>query len=624
METNFAKIGFKAGLEVHQQLDTGKLFCRCPSTLREDKPNIVFKRRLRAVASEMGEFDRAALEAFKKGFTFEYQGYSDTTCLIEADEAPPLPCDKDALDVTLKVSLMADATIMDRLVVMRKAVIDGSNTSGFQRTMLVSVGGKLKLKNKEVGIQSMAIEEDACRPIERREREVVYRLDRLGIPLIELATDPDLKTPEEVKECAKKIGELFRRTCSTKRGLGTIRQDVNISIAEGARVEIKGVQELELIDEFARREVQRQIALVELRAELKNRGLKPADIKLEPMEVSELFKGSECKFIKGKIVFGSCVKGFSGLLGKELQQGRRFGTELAGYVKSKAGLKGILHSDELPAYGISDKEVSNTMEKLGCGKGDAFILVQAEKAKAGKAFAVLQERIEQAFKGVPEETRNALEGGNTEYSRPLPGAARMYPETDLEPVTASTETLERLKKELPLTVGERSKLYKKQGLSEKLVQKMVLSNKACFFETLLKKGLNATAAATLLLETTVQLKRQHAVFVSNEMVEAVLVAGNKGKISKDVYQDVLLALAKNPKKNLEEIVKGLGMGKAKSEDISGVISKIVEKNSALVESKGMHAIGALMGDAMRELKGKADGSAISAALKEEIAKRAKK
>ena len=621
METDFAKLGLKAGLEVHQQLDTGKLFCRCPSVLREDNPDITFKRKLRAVASELGEFDAAALEASRKELTFEYQTYKDTTCLIEADGAPPKPTDKEALETVLKISLMANSEIMDEMVVMRKAVIDGSNTSAFQRTMLVSVGGNIKLKNKEVGVQSIALEEDAARPIERKGNLVVYRLDRLGIPLIELATEPDLKTPEEVKECAMKIGELFRRTCKAKRGLGTIRQDVNISIAKGARVEIKGVQQLEMIDEYVRREVQRQVALVELKKELELRKIGKLD--LEARDLSGVFKGSECKFLKGKTIFGTKLEGLAGLLGKEVQPGRRFGTELAGYVKAKAGLSGILHSDELPAYGVSDGEVKEVKKVLGLGEGDAFVLVQTEKSRAEKAFAVIAKRIACALEGVPEETRNALEDGNTEYSRPLPGAARMYPETDLNTVRTDAGYLKKLMGELPLEIEARAKLYKSKGLGEKLTQKMVLNNKACFFESLIGKGINATTAAFLLLETAVQLKRQ-GIIVSNEMIGEVLAAEKKGKITKDVFIDLLKQWGQNPEKELKEIMAGARVGKVDKGEVNAVVEKIVERNLKLIEEKGMRAVGALMGEAMKELKGQVSGKEISAIISKEIAKKAAK
>ncbi len=625
MEQDWKKIGLMAGLECHQQLDTGKLFCRCPSVLRDEKPDITFKRKLRAVASELGEFDRAAMEAVGKGQTYVYQAYSDCTCLIEADEEPPKPADSEALETILKVALMSNSQVLDELFVMRKAVIDGSNTSGFQKTMLVAVGGELELGNKKVGIQTMALEEDAARPMEKKANEIVYRLDRLGIPLIELATAPDLRTPEEVKECAQKIGELFRRTCKAKRGLGTIRQDINISIAKGARVEIKGVQELGLIGEYVRREAQRQVALIELREEMLKRKISERELDdAEIFDLSRIFAGSACKFLKGKPVFGIKLYKMQGLLGKEVQPGRRFGTELAGYVKAKTGLKGIVHSDELPNYGISGREIEQARQKCDCIMNDAFVLVQAEKEKALKALQVVVERSKQALIGVPEETRDALEGGNTEYSRPLPGAARMYPETDLEPVKIEEKYLKELRKELPLTVEEREKLYKEKGLSSNLISGMRLSNYACFFEHLLGGGVNATTAATLLLEGLKQLSREGASGISDKMVEEILLAEKRREITKDVLISALREWSKQPEKALADVLKELKVEKVEAGYVEKVIVKLIEKNSKLVEEKGMHALGALMGDAMKELRGKVDGGTISKILKQKLEKRVKK
>ena len=625
MEEKWEKVGLMAGLECHQQLDTGKLFCRCPSQLREDKPDIEVKRYLRPVASELGEFDKAALEAFSKGLSYKYEAYNDSNCEIELDDEPPQPVDKEALETTLKSALMTKSNILDELFVMRKLVIDGSNTSGFQRTMLVALGGEIELSNKKVGILTIALEEDAARPMEKKEFETVYRLDRLGIPLIELATAPDLKTPEEVKECAKKIGEIFRRTCKAKRGLGTIRQDVNVSIREGARVEIKGVQELNLIDEYVRREVQRQQGLVAIREEMKKRKLTVKDFEEEEIaNLSQIFAESECKFLKGKQIFGIKLHKMQGILGREIQPDRRFGTELAGYVKSKAGLKGILHSDELPAYGVSEREIEQTRHKCNCVMDDAFVIVQAEEKKAKKAIETVLERTAEALQGVPEETRNALEDGNTEYSRPLPGAARMYPETDLAQVSLEAKELAKIAKQLPLTVKAREKLYSEKGLSGKLCDGMKLSNFACFFEELLGKGINATTAASLLLDGITQLRREGIKGISNEMIEETLILEKEKKLSKDILLDFLREWSKNPEANPVEILKGMNVERADESELQKVIARIIEKNKSLVEAKGMGAMGALMGDVMKELKGKADGSTINRLLKEEIGKRTKK
>lgn len=627
MELDYQNLGLKAGLECHQQLDTGKLFCRCPSVLRDDKPDIVIRRYLRPVASELGEFDPAALEQYKKGYSYLYEGYFDTTCEIEFDESPPKPVDEEALKVILEVALLIGMHIPDELVVMRKAVIDGSNTSGFQKTMLVATGGRLSLKSKDLNVQTLALEEDAARPMEKRDKEIVYRLDRLGIPLIELATAPELHTPEEAKEAALEIGNLFRLTGKAKRGLGTIRQDLNISIKDGARVEIKGIQQLEIIDECVRREVQRQLSLIEIRNELKSRGIEESDLENLPVDVSREFENTNSNLIKnclGKcIVLAVRIKGFAGIIGKELQPGRRLGTEVADYVRVKTGVKGILHSDELPAFGISKEEIEAVEQRVNCDKGDAFVLVCAEEDKVGKAIDVVVERCKQALAGVPEETRDALDGGNTSYSRPLPGAARMYPETDLEPIRISEKYLEEIRKSLPKSANERRAVYiKKYGLSEKLADKMKLSNYAKFFEQLVERGYDAKTAAVLLLEGLVQLRREGIKVggISNEMIESVLKALKEKKITQDVMLEVLANWAREKGKSLDEIIKGMSIEVVASAEVEEIVKRVVEKNKELIKDKGIHGAKALMGEVMKEVRGRASGSEVNSILMREVEK----
>jgi len=621
---DYKSVGLKCGLELHQQLDTGKLFCRCPSVLREDKPDFLINRRLRPVASELGEYDTAAVEAYNRGLTYQYQVYSDTNCLVETDDEPPSLIDMDALETVLEISLLCNSSIQNELYVMRKAVIDGSNTSAFQRTMLVAEGGNIQLKDKKIGVQSIIIEEDAARPIEKKEKEIIYRLDRLGIPLIELATDPELFTPEEVKEAALAIGNLFRQTGKVKRGLGTIRQDLNISIKECARVEVKGVQDLENIDEYVRREVERQIKLIEIRDELKKRGVKESDITSDSKDVSSVFTNTECKLIKNNLpkleVHALKLPKFKGIIGKELQTDSRFGTELARYVKVKARLNGIFHSDEMPKYGISEAEVKSVAEQLNCGENDAFVIVVATREKAVSALGVVAERCREALNGVPEETRNALEGGNTEYSRPLPGAARMYPETDLAPVEVSEKLLADLKKKLPEAPEERKLKYLKSGLSEKLAEQMKLSNFARSFEEFVSDGHDAKTVAGLLLEGFVQLRREGVPVnsISNEMIREVLEALKKNKITKDVLLDVFREWIKNNEVPLATVLSQLKYETVETSEAESFAKQLVEKNASLVKEKKEAALSALMGDLMNEMKGKISGGEASTLIKKAI------
>jgi len=627
---DYAKLGLKCGLEVHQQLDTGKLFCRCPSILKEGAPDYVFERKLRAVASELGEFDKAALEQTRRGLTYEYHAFNECCCLVECDEEPPKPVDENALETILKISLMTNARIFDELFAMRKTVVDGSNTSGFQRTMLVSENGELDLNGKKVGIQSIVLEEDSARPLERKGDRVIYSLDRQGTPLIEIATAPELFSPEETLACAKKLGELLRRTCKVKRGLGTIRQDINISIKEGARIELKGVQELRMIQEFVKREVNRQIALVELMKELKTKKLKKNSVG-KIFDVTAELKGTECKFVasaikNGKNAFAAKIEGFAGLLGREVQPDRRFATEISDYVKARHGLKGLLHSDEkLSKYDICESETKAIAKKIGCSEKDAFVIIVSNEKKAKQAFDTINDRANMAFDGVPEETRNALENGNSTYSRPLPGAARMYPETDIRTIKLDKKTLEELKKQLPLTVQGREELYKSKELSGKLIDEMKLSNRACFFEELIGKGINATTAAAFLLEGLKSLEREgiETWRVSEQELTELLEAEKKGKLGKKNLPEAAKLIG-SKSFSADAVIKKLFVEKADSSELKEIISKIIKKNSAMIKARGEHTANALMGDAMRELKGKASGQEIMKLLRENVKEELKK
>lgn len=618
-----------AGLEIHQQLDTGKLFCRCPSRLKEGNPDYSVRRKIRLAASELGEFDKAAVEMFRRGYSFTYNAYKDVCCLVEIDEEPPHACNEEALKTALEVSLMGECTIPDKLFVMRKTVIDGSNVSGFQRTMLVSLGGKLKTKNgKEIGLQSLALEEDAARPVSKDENkaEIVYSLDRLGIPLIELATEPCFHTPEDVKDGALAIGEMMRRTGKAKRGLGTIRQDLNISIKGGARVEIKGVQELDKIDECVRREMQRQKSLLEIKEEIAKRGIAKDDLDSGNSELNDLLRETKCGFVKKGIeqkqkVLARKISKFKGLLGKEVQPGRRFGTELASYVKARAGLKGIIHSDEnLSGYGFSEDEIKSAKEKLNCSGQDAFAIVVGAEEKCKSALDVIAGRCKEAFDRVPEETRNALEDANSEYSRPLPGAARMYPETDVRPIEVGKKTLEKMKKDLPLAIEARLELYtKKFGLSEKLAEEMKLSNYARFFERVVYEGADAKTLAVLLLEGLTEIRREgiSTEDADEEFVRKVMDVYMKGIINKDVLLDFVRECLKS-KEDVNEAAIKFKKDAISHKDVEKRIDGLIEKNKELVQEKGQMAFGALMGDLMKEYKGKVSGKVLGDLLRKKL------
>ena len=616
----------KAGLECHQQLDVDKLFCRCP--IEEPERHVYkFTRKLRLTASELEKIDPAALEAFKRDYLYEYSAYDNCSCLIEADEEPIAELNKEALDTILLVSIMCNSKIFDELFVMRKIVLDGSNTSGFQRTMLISSGGEIQLPNKKVGVQTIVLEEDACTPLEKLPDKVGYSLHRLGVPLIELATEPVLTSPKEIKDCAMKIGEIFRRTCKSKRGLGSIRQDVNVSIEGGARVELKGVQDIELMEECVIQEVKRQENLLLIKDELKKRNISEKDLTADFIDVTKEFSQTNCNLIKKALerkagVLALKLKGFSGLLGKEIQKGRRFGTELADYLEMKNKINGLFHSDELPNYGLTDQEKSKILSLLKCEKDDGFVLVCEEKQKAEQAMETIVERCKVALLKIPGETRNVNENASSSYLRPLPGAGRMYPETDHQSVPVDSAYIKELSKKIPLTVEEREKLYAKYGLNQKLIDKMKLDNYAIFFEKMLAKGYDPTFTAILLLEilTTVEREGVDVSKFSETKIETILSCQKKGRITKDVVDDVIKTWMYEPKHSIEEVLTELNIKKTDSSELEKVVKSVVEKNLAFIKEKGSYAESTLMGQIMKELKGKASGTEINAILRKEIAK----
>lgn len=623
---DFEKLGLKCGLEVHQQLDTGKLFIRTPSILT-DEIDFTVERKLRPVASELGEYDKTAIDAFKRNETFYYSGKKENISLIELDEEPPQPMDEEALKTVLEVALLCNSKPVSKLITMRKTVIDGSNTSAFQRTSLVSLGGSFEIKTseekattKKIGVQTIVLEEDAARPIKKEDGKVYYNLDRLGIPLIELATDPDIRTPQEAIATAGKIGEVMRLTGRTKRGKGTIRQDVNVSIANGARCEIKGCQELEMIGTVVEKEAERQLDLLNLKeklnanfGKLKNK----QELFSESVELTNLFTNSTAKFMKGKTIFAMKLNNMKGFLGEKIGA-KRFGSELSNYAKA-TGVSGLLHRDELPNYGITQNEVEEVCKALKCTNEDNFVLIVAQKENALKAFEAIKGRILVAFERVPMETRGALEDGSSEYQRPIAGEARMYPETDIPFKEINSKYLLVLQKGLPKNVGEREKEYAKMGLSTNHVEEMKLNNFARFFEETVALGANPKVAAGLLLQTLTELKRNGVEVekVTREELRELLILESKGRISKNNLGEAVEELSKG--KTISEILS-TKTSQTDSKTIENKIKEIILKNSALVKAKGMGAIGPLMGDIMKEnsLKG-VDGKILSEILKKEIA-----
>ena len=616
---DYNEIGLRVGIEIHQQLDTKhKLFCNCPTIQRDvNESNFEFFRYLRLKRSEIGEEDRAAKEEVLRSKKFVYKFY-DTTCLVEADEEPPRELNPEALRIAIQIGKMLNMKFVDEVHVMRKIVIDGSNTTGFQRTALIAFDGYIEVDGKKVGIATLCLEEESCRKIEDRGDTVIYSLDRLGIPLVEIGTYPDITTPEMAKKVAKKLGMILRSTGKVKRGLGTIRQDVNISIKGGARVEIKGVQDIDILDKIIEYEVVRQLNLIKIRDELRER---KAEVVKEIFDVTDVFKNTKCKILskvikeKGKIK-AILLRKFAGIVGREIQPGRRLGSEFADIARM-FGLGGIFHTDELPKYGISEEEVAKLKEKVGAKEEDAVVIAGGDEERVDRALSRIIERAEYCLIGVPEETRKANEDGTTSYLRPLPGAARMYPETDVPPIRI-TEDL--LNVEIPELIEDRAKRYVKEyGISYDLAYEIADSKYYKLFEEFSKKIPPTVVAKVIHMIPSDLRKDGYNVDVLEERhfkITLELIA--EGKIAKEGAEQVLKIFCENPNANVEEILKFF-----KTEDLDRFIEKIVNEKIELIKERGEHAFKPLMGLVMKEFRGKVDGKIVAEKLMNAIKEKLK-
>jgi glutamyl-tRNA(Gln) amidotransferase subunit E len=608
---DYKTAGLKAGIEIHQQLNTKeKLFCHCQTLLRDSiEHSGEFFRYLRVTESEMGEIDRAAQEEMKRDRKFHYYTY-DTTCLVENDEEPPAPLNDEALSVCLTLAKLFGMTPVQQVHTMRKLVIDGSNTSGFQRTALVALNGTLPNGGE---IETICLEEEAA----QRVKDDIFSLDRLGIPLIEITTSPCMHTPEEVQEVAEYIGMVLRSTGKVKRGIGTIRQDVNISIRGGARVEIKGVQELELIAEVVRREVQRQQNLLAIKSELLQ---KKASVHDNSKNVTELFKETKSTVLKkAKRIYAVNLEGFAGIVGREIQPDRRLGSEMSDYAK-KCGVGGIFHTDELPAYGVTAEEVSRLRSHMNACVQDCVVIVAAvndHQAACALNQVIIRAQLAVSDTPVPEETRKMLEAGSSAYMRPLPGAARMYPETDVLPVIVDDDRWNATTVPELLTV-KAQRYAQEYSIDRNYATQLALSEKLPLFERAVAEGIKPRLAVFTILSTSTELRREGVEVgkITDKDYLATWHAVESGRAAKEAIPDLLRGLASG--NTIEEVLQKLAPTVSR-EDLESIIHKIIADRSDFVLQKGQAALGPLMGVVMHEVRGSVDGKMVSEILKKEIA-----
>lgn len=565
----------KCGLELHQRLAAHKLFCGCPSAIEEgEKPSRQIARRQHAVWSEEGESDESAMFEAGRGRRYIYQIFDRCVCQVDVDEAPPMPLNPEALEIALQVSLMLNCEIVDEAQVMRKQVLDGSCPSGFQRTAVVGLGGFVGTSAGKVRITSVSLEEESSGIVGESIEGITYRLDRLGIPLVEISTEPDIVSAEHARECAEKIGMMLRMTGRVQRGIGTIRQDVNVSSENGARVEIKGAQELGGIALLVQNEIQRQERLLAIAGEQKKRLGEGFELPQTVYDVSEIFSETGCGMVKkgrekGAHVLAIKLPSHAGLLGMELYENRRFGSELSDYAKS-AGVRGILHSDEpLDEYGISEEEVEELSAAMDVKEGDAFVLCVDVPRKARDAL--FRARARAMRTDVPGETRRAIEGGRSAFLRPLAGRARMYPETDIPPIRIGRGMVEGMRKKRVAAPEE--KLSELQGiLNSEMAGKMLKSQNLAVFEKITGMGIEPMLAAATVENTLTALRREGVEIRDVGGILADLFSNyKKGLFAKAAIPEILKAMAAG--KGAAGAVEELGLRKISGKELENIVKE---------------------------------------------------
>ena len=629
-EFSINNVGLKVGLEIHQQLATNKkLFCSCRS-IESDEYYMKFQRKLRAVKSELGEYDPAALFEKSKLKTIMYYSNPESSCLVEQDEEPPHNLDKDAKELVLVIASSLNSKIFSEIYPMRKTVIDGSNTTGFQRTMLFSQGGQIDVDGDKIGVQSICLEEDSAKLLGDKGSVREYSLDRLGIPLVEIALDPVEVYPKKIKKIALALGRLLRSTKKVTRGIGSIRQDVNVSVKDGGGVvEVKGVQQLDQLEKIVEFEAKRQYGLVKIAEKLKNSDFKGISKDADIFDITEDWNSCKSEIIQKALNDNSIIKAikienFSGMFGYSPYEGIRLGKEIGELVKFY-GIGGIFHSDELPNYGINDEDISIVKNILKIKENDAFLIIAAPSSKIDFAIDSIINRIVEAKKGVPAETRLATQTGETIFLRPRPGASRMYPETDIPPILVTSDELENAEKNIPKSWDESLlELQKKHDLNPQLSEQIFDSRYIELFEKIVERTkVNPTFVASILCSSITKLERNglNSKLLKNEDIVKSFQLLEVGKITKESIEMIFENIMDAKSQTIEEAMKNASIVAVNESDLEKIIEEIVEKNQEIVKNQKERAVGPLMGIAMTELRGKASGELVNKLLLKNIKKK---
>lgn len=552
---DYAALGLRVGLEVHQQLRTRrKLFCRCPAGRYSDDYDAEILRHMRPTLSELGQYDGTALMEKKTRKNIHYRIHHETVCTYEFDDTPPFFIDDEALDTAIEIALLLRLNLVGELHVARKQYLDGSIPAGFQRTGILGVDGWIPYQDRRIRIRQLSIEEDACREVSDIGHNRVYLTDRLGTPLVEMVTEPDLHTPQEAAEVGQILRMLTRSTGRVRTGYGAARQDVNVSIDGGTRVEIKGTPQIWRNPRLIYNEARRQFSLLRIRDELRDRGVRPETFQFACEDVTKVFATSSCVPFRVALAGNEVVRcirlaGFAGLLNAPTQECATFASEFSDRVRVIACLMrrpNLIHSDDTAGM-LSEGEWKQVRQIMRADDRDALLLVWGSPDDARCAADEIVVRAREATEGVPSDTRQAHDDGTNGFERVLPGAERMYPDTDLPPVEITPQRIERIQVRQPEFVWKRQARYRALGVPADLIQSLCLSRRADLFDRLVGQlEVDPTFAAVILVERLTAFRREGLPVnaLTDEMIQEVFRVQAERQVAREGVIPALRALAR--------------------------------------------------------------------------------
>ncbi|GAB4326212.1 MAG: Glu-tRNA(Gln) amidotransferase subunit GatE [Candidatus Zixiibacteriota bacterium] len=586
----YRRLGFKSGLEVHQQLKTSrKLFCRCPAGLfQHESYDAEVVRHMRPTLSEMGDYDGTALMEKKTRKNILYRIKDETACTYDIDDTPPFPINREALAIAVRIALMLKLNIVGELHIIRKQYLDGSIPTGFQRTGIIGIEGDIPLSFGTVRIMQLSIEEDSCREVSDIGHWRVYTTDRLGMPLIETVTYPDMKTPDQVAEVAQYIRFLARSSGMVRVGPGAARQDVNVSAEGGTRVEIKGVSKIRWIPELVHNEAFRQRALLLIRDELKQRGCTPSSWSVQTAEINPSTVESGRHPLRNISETDSRVTvinlpRFGGLLSFFTQPDQCFADELSGRVKVIACLErpNLIHSESLDESErtLAINLIDQVHAELGASDDDAQVIVWGPAMDVATAVETIDERCRMAMEGVPNETRKGLPNGTTIFERVLPGPDRMYPDTDSAPIPISEEFIADCGRDLPPAVSDQITQLREWGVPPDTFAYLLRNNLVPQMGAIAADfGVRPAFVGALLGHT---LKHVEGRFpegsMTGERLRELFAFAHERHFGEDMIRMLLPVMYRNPHLSPKAVIQLMGWGMTPPEEIYSRIPQLHEE-----------------------------------------------